>query len=127
MFEPGLAMFFGLVEGNRRISTLPPCNLSIPSPHEAGRGPGRGVRSIKKWQGQDAPKEIQGTAFARSWTQMGKGRIRELNCREKAQKSQNRKSKSGFIFALFAPSRGSFFASISELECNFRQGNGNCW
>jgi hypothetical protein len=35
-----------MVERGGRIRTLPPCDLPIPSPHEVGRGLGRGVRSV---------------------------------------------------------------------------------
>jgi len=38
-----------------RISALPPFDLPIPSPHEVGRGSGRGVCPIQHSQGQDAP------------------------------------------------------------------------
>jgi hypothetical protein len=38
-----------------RVSTPPPRGLPIPSPHEVGRGLGRGVRSIQQWLWHDAP------------------------------------------------------------------------
>src|ERR1019366_3329347 len=49
-------------KGELRLSPVgasrhcPRAILSIPSPHEVGRGPGRGVRSIRRWQCQDAPE-----------------------------------------------------------------------
>ena len=47
-------------EEARRISKLLRCDLIIPSPHEVGRGSGRGVRPIQGWQSQDAPDELFG-------------------------------------------------------------------
>jgi ABC-type multidrug transport system fused ATPase/permease subunit len=49
-----LLRFYDPTEGGR-ISTLPPRDLLVPSPRPAGRGLGRGVRSVKRGQCQDAP------------------------------------------------------------------------
>src|ERR1017187_3881456 len=55
---PHLSILF-----NRRchppIPAPPQCDLSVPSPREAGRGPGRGVSSMQKWQCQIAPRSHQ--------------------------------------------------------------------
>ena len=57
--ETSRQLLFQLLDGLGRLSTPPPSDLTIPSPHEVGRGPGRGGRSLQVLPAQDAGEGLK--------------------------------------------------------------------
>ena len=73
LFEKHPSCAPGVFRLTTRISALPPCGWPLPSPREAGRGPGRGACSIQTPMCQYAPRHTLAKTFRCSTSKFGVG------------------------------------------------------